>query len=185
MTMDDAGTVHAPGAVAIVGRDIAAVGPDEELTARYRPGRTVDAGGAVVHPGIVDAHYHVTMHTTRGVIDNLRAEPGGDTRASFGVFSRWFDAADADDEHASALLACLEMARNGVTCFVDPGTVFDTDAVAEAARRVGVRGSLADPFLWDVEGGLRMASEIRRAPARTTRALGLLGRELRRNADTD
>jgi cytosine/adenosine deaminase-related metal-dependent hydrolase len=48
-----------------------------------------------------------------------------------------------------------------------------------------VRASLADPFVWDVEGGLRMASEIERAPAARSRALALLGSELRRNRDPE
>ena len=78
------------------------------------------------------------------------------------------------------------MALAGVTCFMDPGTAFSPDAVADAARRIGIRGSIADPFLWDVEGNLALASEIDRAPASSERALDLLGQQAARwNADPD
>jgi 5-methylthioadenosine/S-adenosylhomocysteine deaminase len=183
--MDEARSVFMPGAIAIAGRDIVAVGPERDLRNEYEGTRSIDAEGAIVHPGFVDAHYHATMHTSRGVLEGLFGAPGGVARASFGVFSRWMNLLEAEDEFASAQLACLEMVRNGVTCFLDPGTAFEPDAVAEAARGVGVRASLADPFVWDVEGGLRMASEIERAPAKRSRALRILGSELRRNRDPD
>src|SRR5262249_18955981 len=161
----DTRAVHAPGAVAISGRDIVAVGPERDVMTAYEGKRSIDAFESVVHPGFVDAHYHATMHTSRGVLESLFGAPGGDNaRASFGVFSRWMNLLEPEDEFASAQLACLEMVRNGVTCFLDPGTAFEPERVAEAARKVGVRASLTDPFVWDVEGGLQMASEIERVP---------------------
>jgi len=68
ITMDGARTVYPVGAVAIEGRDIVAVGCEREVAARYRGRRVLDAGGAPVHPGLIDAHYHVTMHLTRGAV---------------------------------------------------------------------------------------------------------------------
>jgi 5-methylthioadenosine/S-adenosylhomocysteine deaminase len=56
MTMDDAGSLIEDGAVAISGRDIVAVGPDAELSAGYAAARSIDAGGAPVHPGLVECH---------------------------------------------------------------------------------------------------------------------------------
>src|SRR5439155_25209595 len=73
----------------------------------------------------------------------------------------------------------------GVTCFMEPGTAFEPDAVATAAEQIGVRASVCDPFLWDVEGGLTLASQIKRAPATRKRALKLLGGELGRNEVPD
>ena len=69
-------------------------------------------------------------------------------------------AVDDDDEYASTLLACLEMLRNGVTCFLEPGTAYEPDAVASAAQRIGIRGSVTDAYLWD------------RVPRATTRSTG-------------
>ena len=57
-----------------------------------------------------------------------------------------------EDEHASAQISGLELLRSGVTCFMEPGTAFDTDAVADAVVGVGIRASLSEPFLWDISG---------------------------------
>ena len=138
LTMDAARTVFSPGAVAIAGRSIAAVGPDDSIRSQFNASQTIDADGSIVHPGFVDAHYHVTMHTTRGAIADKPGGTAGDARASFGGFVEWFNAQDDADEFASAQLACLEMARNGVTCFMEPGTAFAPDAVANAVERVEI-----------------------------------------------
>ncbi len=187
VTMDDERSVHSPGAVAVRGREILAVGPTDQVSAEHSAVRVIDARGALVHPGLVEPHCHVTVHTSRGALPDHPPDPlATSARAGFGAFSRWFNALEADDEHASAMLACLEMALAGVTSFMDPGTAFEPDAVADAAQRIGIRGSVADPFLWDVEGNLTLASEIDRAPASSERALRLLGEEAaRRNADPD
>ena len=187
LTLDEQRTVYPDGAVAVTGRDIVAVGPERDVLAAHRPARILDARGAVVHPGFVESHYHTTLHLTRGSVSDAphAVSPSGGDGDKIGVYSAWFNAVTDDDEHASALLACVEMVRNGITCFMEPGTVFATDAVAAAAQAVGMRASLCDPFLWDHPEGLGMATEVERAPATTERALDLLGGELRRNADPD
>ena len=187
LTLGDERTVYPHGAVAVRGRDIVAVGPEREVLAAHRADRVLDARGAVVHPGLVESHYHTTLHLTRGAVSDAphAVSPSGGTDGKIGLYSAWFNTVDDDDEYASALLAGVEMLRNGVTCFMEPGTVFATDAVAAAAEAVGIRASLCDPFLWDHPEGLTMAGEIERAPATTERALEALGSELRRNADPD
>lgn len=62
--LDDLG-IEVDAAVAITGRQIVAVGPARELEARFRPVRTLDAGGGVVLPGFVDAHTHPVFAATR------------------------------------------------------------------------------------------------------------------------
>jgi 5-methylthioadenosine/S-adenosylhomocysteine deaminase len=185
--MDDRRTVYPAGAIAVAGNSIVAVGPESEILVAWRGRRVLDARGAAVHPGFVESHYHATLHTTRGTVSDAphAVDPSGGDGTNIGVYSAWFNNLDDDDEYASALLACVEMVQNGITCFMEPGTVFETDAVASAAEAVGVRASLADPFLWDHADGLAMANEITRAPAATERSMDSLGGELRRNADPD
>ena len=187
LTLDHRRSVYPQGAIAVSGRNIVAVGPERDVLATHRGERTLDARGAVVHPGLVESHYHTSLHLTRGTISDAphAVSPSGGEGGKIGLYSAWFNALDDDDEHAAALLACVEMIRNGITCFMEPGTVFATDAVADAARAVGIRASLCDPFLWDHPEGLTMATEIDRAPATTARALDLLGGELSRNTDPD
>lgn len=183
VTVDPERRVFADGAVAVQGRDIAAVGPTREVLARFAPERTLDARGGVVHPGFVECHTHVTYHLARGAWGDTisYAELGP------GIECAFVNAMDDEAEHASTLLACLEMAGNGTTCFIEAGTAFSPAAVAAAAERFGMRGLVADPFLWDAEetpGGYN-AYRLERAPASSERSLRLLGTELRRNRDPD
>lgn len=183
VTMDPQRRVLADGAVAISGRDIVAVGPTSEVLSRYSARRILDAGGAVVHPGFVECHSHLTLHLARGgfgdTISYRDVEPD--------FFVPYLNALEDEDEHAAATLACLEMVGNGTTCFLEAGTALSPAAVAEAAEQVGMRGLVADPFLWDVNDNADgyNALAIDRAPADTKRSLDLLGRELRRNRDPD
>ncbi len=176
LTLDANRTVYPRGAVAIDGPTIVAVGPEREVLSRFRPRRTLDARSAPVHPGFVDAHTHLTFHLTRGVFSDV---PRFSSTAV--TYTDWFNALEPEDEYASALLACLEMLRCGITCVMEPGTVFEPDAAAAAIEAIGMRGSLGDPFLWDVDSFLALSAHLTRAPASTHRALRLLGQQLPRN----
>jgi len=60
LTMDDQFTVHVPGSIAIDNGRILAVG---DIAAAYAAGETVDCGGRVVMPGLVNAHTHAPPQT--------------------------------------------------------------------------------------------------------------------------
>jgi 5-methylthioadenosine/S-adenosylhomocysteine deaminase len=183
VTMDAERRILPDGAVAVVGRTIAAVEPSTEILERFTPARLIDAGGAVVHPGFVECHTHVTFHLARGAF--------GDTMSFKEVEPRFFvpflNAVDDEAERAGALLACLEMIGNGTTCFLEAGTAHSPAAVADAAESIGMRGLVADPWLWDADdnGEGYNALALDRGPASLKRALDLLGGELRRNRDPD
>ena len=175
--MDDGRNVYPRGAVAISGREIAAVGPEREVAPRFDADQTIDAHGAVVHPGFVEGHVHVTQHVFRFAFTG--ALTWGDLGAFFTDFHRLVE---DEEEHASSLLACLEMARNGTTSFLEGcGSVLEPDAAAAAAEAVGIRASLADPFIWDVAPPNPAAAD--RIPLDRARALAVLGTQLKRNAD--
>ena len=128
LTVDPERTVHPDGAIAITGSTISAVGPDAEIAARYSASRVIDARGAPVHPGMIDPHVHTTTHLSRTAFSD---DPAVD---SFALFAGWFNAVDDEDEHANALVVCLELMRNGFTAAMEPGTVFSPDALATAAE---------------------------------------------------
>jgi cytosine/adenosine deaminase-related metal-dependent hydrolase len=177
LTMDDERRVYPRGAVAVSGREIADVGPEHEITARFEPYRTIDAHGAVVHPGFVEGHVHVTQHVFRFAFTGALswADLGG-------FFTEFHRTVEDEDEHASSTLACLEMARNGTTCFLEGcGSVLEPDAAAAAAEAVGIRASLGDPFVWDVPPPNPATAD--RIPLDRTRALAVLGTQVKRNAD--
>ena len=187
LTMDPRRTVYPTGAIAVRGHTIAAVGPDAEVGGGWCAPRVLDAGGAIVHPGFVDAHLHINAQTCRGFFrgDTSKGGPAGPNYAD------WKAALREEDEQAAALLGCLELLRHGYTSFVEPGTAFEPDAVATAAEAAGVRCSLADPYLWDdptlldLIGGLKSPSLLARVPPTAERAHTRLGGQLFRNRDRD
>src|ERR671911_371417 len=61
ITMDPARRVLTPGAVAVRGADIVAVGTPDELQRAYIPGRVIDATGRVIMPGLINTHGHAPM----------------------------------------------------------------------------------------------------------------------------
>ena len=181
ITMDARRRVFERGAVAVDGGSIVAVGRAPDVEAAVEPARIIRAGGAAVHPGFVECHNHTTLHTARGAF--------GDTISWDDVVSEFYvpywNAVTDDEEYAGASLACLEMVRNGTTCFVEAGTAFEPDVVARAASEVGIRALVGDPFLWDIGGFTSDAPSVARAPYSTERALNLLGGQLWRNDDPD
>jgi 5-methylthioadenosine/S-adenosylhomocysteine deaminase len=187
LTMDKERRIFPNGAIAIRGHTIAAVGTEADVMRQWHAVRVIDGGGGVVHPGFVDAHLHINAQTCRGFFrGNASKTSGGGTN-----YADWKAALRAEDEQAAAALACIEMLRHGITTFVEPGSAFEPDAVAEAASSVGVRCSLADPYLWDdvalmsVIPGLASPSLFKRVPPDRDRCLKELGGQLFRNRDKD
>ncbi len=185
LTMDGRRTVYPDGAVAITGTRIAGVGATPALDARFKPRRTIDAHGAAVHPGLIDGHYHAGLHLSRGSITDNPNPPKEAGGAGPGVFIRWINALTDEDEYASALMASVEMVKNGFTAYVEAATAFEPDLVAEAAEAVGIRVSVSDCMLWDLVGGEPMAALIPRAPCDGSRARRLLGDQVRRRGKGD
>ena len=125
ITMDAARTLHPSGAVAVTDSRIVEVGADDELRRRYDAGRTIDAASAVVHPGFIDAHNHIVHTTCRGVFGNIH-----DVDASTIKFADWKADVTEHDEADAAAMAAVEMLRSGFTMFIEPCTLFATDAAA-------------------------------------------------------
>ncbi len=141
LTMDEANTVYDPGAVAVAGDRIVAVG---EVSAAAEPGRRViDATHCVVMPGLVDAHMHECL--LRGFCEDL-------------PLGRWLDevcfpkdrAYAPSDMHGAALLNQLEMIRGGITTFID---IFRYPAeAARVAERSGLRAIFSPQIIETVPG---------------------------------
>ena len=74
LTMDEALSQYEPGAVAVQGDHIAAVGPEADLRAQFPAAQIMDCGGKVLMPGLVNAHGHAAMTLLRGLADDLRLD---------------------------------------------------------------------------------------------------------------
>jgi 5-methylthioadenosine/S-adenosylhomocysteine deaminase len=175
VTMNAARDIVPAGFVAISDGRIQAVGSDGGALA-FDPVRSLDARGAAVHPGFVDAHVHPTQHLIRFAFpESFRYEDTLEFYIDF-ILSLTFD-----DEYVASSLACLEMARNGTTTFLEGcGSVLEPDAAAAAIEEIGLRGSLGDPYVWDIGGAWGERLRPRVAIDRK-RALRILGGQLARN----
>jgi 5-methylthioadenosine/S-adenosylhomocysteine deaminase len=74
LTQNGTREVFHPGAVAIRGEEIVAVGPAAELAARYAPEQTLDYPLGLIMPGLINAHTHAAMSLFRGLADDLPLE---------------------------------------------------------------------------------------------------------------
>jgi len=130
LTMDEDYTVHASGAVAITGDVITAVGAVEN---DYRAAQTIDCGGKVLLPGLVNAHTHVPMTLLRGLADDLRL----DVWLLGYVMPVEREFVSPDFVSLGTGLACAEMIRSGITCFAD--MYYFEESVAQTAADAGLR----------------------------------------------
>jgi 5-methylthioadenosine/S-adenosylhomocysteine deaminase len=138
LTMDEHFTAHASSGVAVTGDAIVAVGP-EAMT--YESTTTLDCGGRVVMPGLINAHTHVPMTLLRGLADDLRLDVW--LMGYMMPVEREF--VSPDFVKLGTQLACAEMIRSGVTCFAD--MYYFEDAIAAATAEAGMRALCAQTVL--------------------------------------
>ncbi|HIE14984.1 TPA: hypothetical protein EYP70_06900, partial [Candidatus Bathyarchaeota archaeon] len=86
-------------------------------------------------PGLINCHTHTPMSILRGVAEDQELEVWLEE-------SIWPLEAKltASDVYYGALLSCLEMIKNGVTCFAD--MYFYEEEVAKAVKESGLRAVL-------------------------------------------
>ena len=144
ITVDTQRRIYANGAVAVQGNRIAAVGPADDLAQNYTARRILDVHGGVVQPGFIDCHVHLSQHLGRGTIPDHWPEE----REHDQWFPYWTQMTE-EDAYCSAMLACLEMVRNGTTTFCDSGGRFRAELNAEVAEKVGLRGMISEAC-WDI-----------------------------------
>lgn len=179
---DESFSIVDDGAIAYDDGRIVAVGPTAEIDRDFAGRSAIDAQGAVVRPGFIDAHIHVSQYTARTVLPRFGGGPLN--------MGHWKGEIRPEDEHASASLAAIDYLACGYTGFVDPGTIFEPDAVAQVADEIGIRIWLTDPYvadlghrLGDKSPELISPSFLARWPRSTDEAGARIGRELRRNKE--
>lgn len=111
VTVDNDRRVVTPGAVAIAGDRIVAVGTLRELLT-YRATRTVDCAGKAVIPGFVDCHNHLFQGLARGLGEG---PSGWEWLATF--MWPYAGTISADEVRVAAYLGAIEAA--GTTSILD------------------------------------------------------------------
>jgi 8-oxoguanine deaminase len=152
VTMDDAGSEHPDGWIAVDGDGfVEGVGGGQPPS-----GAHVDLAGALITPGLVNTHHHLYQTLTR-------------TRAQEADLFTWLKTlypvwagVDAESEYAAARLGLAELALSGCTTVFDHHYVFPhgrtglVEAEVQAARELGLRlvASRGSMDLGESDGGL-------------------------------
>jgi len=100
----------------------------------------INATGKVAMPGLINCHTHVPMTLFRGIAEDR-------------LLDAWLKEViwpleaklKSEDVYVGALLGCLEMIKNGTTCFAD--MYFHEGMVAKAVEKSGLRGVLAEGII--------------------------------------
>jgi 5-methylthioadenosine/S-adenosylhomocysteine deaminase len=141
LTQNPEREVFSPGAVAIRGEEIVAVGPPADLVRRYAPDKVLDYPQGLIIPGLINAHTHAAMSLFRGLADDLPLEEW--------LTSHIFPAEqklNGDFVYWGTKLAVAEMLLSGTTTFCD--MYLWAGQVARAAAETGIR-ALVGEVLYD------------------------------------
>ncbi|MBA4374769.1 MAG: amidohydrolase [Anaerolinea sp.] len=141
LSMDQNFHQYDPGAIAVKGNSILAVGVESEIISNYSSDEVVDCGGKVLMPGLVNAHTHVPMTLLRGLADDLRLDVW--LMGYMMPVEREF--VSPDFVQLGTRLACAEMIKSGITSFADM-YYFEED-VAKATAEIGMRALCSQTVL--------------------------------------
>ncbi len=133
LSMDADFKQYEPGALAVQGNAILAVGPQAELLKQYSARETIDCGGKILMPGLVNAHTHAPMTLLRGLADDLRLDVW--LMGYMMPVEREF--VSPEFVRLGTSLACAEFIKGGVTTFCDM-YYYEAD-VAHATSAAGLR----------------------------------------------
>jgi len=127
------------GALAIKNRKIIFVGKCASAN-KIQAETKINAKKKIAMPGLINCHTHVPMTLFRGIAEDQPLE-------TWLKKTIWPLEAKlkSEDVHVGALLGCLEMIKNGTTCFAD--MYFHEDMVAKAVEKSGLRGVLAEGII--------------------------------------
>ena len=138
LTMDENFTEYKNGYIAIKDGKIVEVGEGKE---EFQAKEIIDLNSNVVIPGLINTHTHAAMTLLRGYgSDNpLKVWLEQYIWPVEGKYVSYEFVKDGTD------LACYEMIRNGITCFVD--MYFYENAVADSIKEAGLKGVLTTGIL--------------------------------------
>lgn len=152
VTMDDDNNEHPDGWLLVEGGFVHSTGAGPRPDAD----ETVDVGGAVVTPGLINTHHHLWQNLTRARAQDENLF--GWLTTLYPVWARL----DAEAEYAAARCGLAELALSGCTTVFDHHYLFPNggnellEAEIRAARELGVRivASRGSMDLGESDGGL-------------------------------
>jgi 5-methylthioadenosine/S-adenosylhomocysteine deaminase len=161
LTMEPGSQPLSHGYMAIAGGNIAQVGQAADRTQLPAARQSVDVGGNLVMPGLINCHCHAAMSLFRGLADDLPLEQWL-FQHIFPAEARWVD---FDFVYTGARLAAAELIRGGVTTVSD--AYFWETGARQAFAEAGVRAVVAQgvidfpaPGVPEATDNLRVAQEF-------------------------
>ena len=141
VTMNAAGQVMSPGAIAIRGTTIVDVGPADRIGREYQGRETVDARDRVIMPGLINTHTHAPMVLYRGLGDDLALM---DWLQKY-IFPAEAKTVTPEFVRVGTRLAALEMIQSGTTTYAD--MYYFEEEIARATEAAGLRGVLGQTII--------------------------------------
>jgi 5-methylthioadenosine/S-adenosylhomocysteine deaminase len=138
VTMNAQREIIESGAVVVRDARIVAVGP-AEVARRFTAPKVIDARGAIVMPGMINTHTHVSMTVFRGLGDEVP------DRLRKLIFPLEKALVDRELVYWGGLHGMVEMVQGGVTTFAD--MYYFEDEVARATKAIGLRGVLGETIV--------------------------------------
>src|SRR6187399_788726 len=141
VTVDSERHIYNPGAVAIDGTTIVAVGMAADIAARFKAADQINAPGSIVIPGLINTHGHAPMVLYRGLADDLRLQ---DWLEKY-VFPAEAKTVSREMVRAGTRLAALEMIQSGTTTYAD--MYYFEEEIARVTKAAGMRGVLGQTII--------------------------------------
>ncbi|MDK2981495.1 MAG: 5-methylthioadenosine/S-adenosylhomocysteine deaminase [Chloroflexota bacterium] len=141
LTMDKDLHQYTPGALAVKGDSIAAVGLEKDILSEYSAEEVKDCGGKVLMPGLINTHTHIPMTMLRGLADDLRLDVwllGYMMPVEREFVSPEFVA-------LGTKIGCAESIRTGITCMND--MYYYEDTIARTIADIGLRAVCSETIM--------------------------------------
>jgi 5-methylthioadenosine/S-adenosylhomocysteine deaminase len=138
VTMDAARKIIDDGALAVLGNRIVAVGTRGEIVARFEARNTIDRPHAIILPGLIDSHTHVSQALVRGLIAH-------ELPMIHRIYSPVTQSMTPEDAYVAASLCASQLLLAGVTTVCE-GTIGGSDphleAILSALPATGIRANV-------------------------------------------
>jgi 5-methylthioadenosine/S-adenosylhomocysteine deaminase len=141
VTMDPQRRILDDGAIAISGDAIVAIGQSGLIAAAYEATKVIDARGALLLPGLINAHTHLPMSLFRGLAEDRSLQ---DWLQKF-IFPAEARNVTPDFVTWATKLSLLEMLRGGTTTVAD--MYYFEDEIAQTLKEAGMRGVMGETII--------------------------------------
>ena len=140
--LDDTDRVLRDGAIAVDDSRIVWIGAASEAAQLYAPTNTLDGGGKIAMPGLIDGHVHTTQQLLRGRIAALARQRPLKIPIWRNYLIPFESLLDPEDVYLSGLVCYANMLMVGTTCFAEAGGPHP-DEMGRAALDIGIRGFIS------------------------------------------